>query len=567
MKTVAPPPGDPMESLVFAGITALLIFVALFAIGVLLSRLYRRASKETAFVKTGLGGANVIMDGGALVLPVFHGVVDVSLKTHKLVVKRTQQQALITNDKLRADVEVEFYVRVKKDSESVQAAAQTLGTRTNDPDALKELVEGKFVDALRSVAAGMKLEELHLKRADFVQKVRESASEDLAKNGLELESASLVGLDQTDQKFFNPDNSFDAEGLRLIKAITEAKRKERFDIEATTNVAIAERDREQTKARLEIERETETARLEQERSLAEQRATTQSQVASREAESKRLSEVARIEAERAAKEAMVDAERSVQERQIEVEKTLQLRRQESEAAVAEQSRAKSAAEKLAADARAEAAAAEERVRTAAAVEIADREKRVKLVKASEDAEREALAVTVAARAEREAAEARAVARRTEAEAQAEAEKLLAEALAAKLDVEAEGARKLTAAKNTIEDRVVGMEQRLRLIEALPAILAAATKPLERIESIKVVDVGGIGAGASHANGAAEGGMPASGSAALAEHVVSAALRHRVQAPVMDALLREIGVTDTGSMRGLLASLDEGSAPPPGPAAR
>ncbi len=96
MKTMAPPPGDLMESLVFAGITALLIFIALFAIGVLLSRLYRRASKETAFVKTGLGGANVIMDGGALVLPVFHGVVDVSLKTHKLVVKRTQQQALIT---------------------------------------------------------------------------------------------------------------------------------------------------------------------------------------------------------------------------------------------------------------------------------------------------------------------------------------------------------------------------------------------------------------------------------------------------------------------------------------
>lgn len=550
-----------MESLVFAGVVASVTVVALFAVGVVLSRLYRRASKETAFVKTGLGGARVIMDGGALVLPVFHGVVDVSLKTHKLVVKRTQQQALITNDKLRADVEVEFYVRVKKDSESVQAAAQTLGARTNDPDALKELVEGKFVDALRSVAAGMKLEELHLKRADFVQKVRESVSEDLAKNGLELESASLVGLDQTDQKFFNPDNAFDAEGLKRIKEITEAKRKERFDIEATTNVAIAERDREQTKARLEIERETETARLDQERSLAEQRAATQAQVAAKEAEGKRQAEVAQIEADRAAKEARVEAERSVQERQIEREKTLQLRRQESEAAVAEQSKAKSAAEKAAADARAEAAAAEERVRTAAAVEVAEREKRVKLVKASEDAEREALAVTVAARADREAAEARATAKRTEAEAQAAAEKLLAEALAAKLEVEAEGARKLTAAKNTIEERVVGMEQRLRLIDALPAILAAATKPLERIESIKVVDVAGIGAGAPAQGGGGEGHGPAAGAIGLAEQVVSAALRHRVQAPVLDALLGEIGVADAGSLRGLMSGLDGAPAAP------
>ena len=58
---------------------------------------------------------------------------------------------------------------------------------------LKELVEGKFVDALRSVAAGMTMHELHEKRADFVQKVQQVSSADLAMNGLELESVSLTG--------------------------------------------------------------------------------------------------------------------------------------------------------------------------------------------------------------------------------------------------------------------------------------------------------------------------------------------------------------------------------------
>jgi len=154
---------------------------------------------------------------------------------------------------------------------------------------------------------------------------------------------------------------------------------------------------------------------------------------------------------------------------------------------------------------------------------------------------------------------RSVARRTEAEAQSESEKLLAAALATRLEVEAEGARKLTAAKNTIEERVIAMEQRLRLIDALPAILAAATKPLERIESIKVVDVAGIGAGAPSAG--LDGVAPAGGGA-LAEQVVSAALRHRVQAPVLDSLLREIGVADSGSMRGLLNSVSEGQVPAP-----
>jgi uncharacterized membrane protein YqiK len=84
----------------------------------------------------------------------------------------------------------EFYVRVQPTAESIANAAQTLGRRTLQPEALKDLVEGKFVDALRAVAAEMTMEELHEKRVDFVQKVQRAVSEDLLKNGLELESVS-----------------------------------------------------------------------------------------------------------------------------------------------------------------------------------------------------------------------------------------------------------------------------------------------------------------------------------------------------------------------------------------
>ena len=42
-------------------------------------------------------------------------------------------------------------------------------TRTLEPEQLKELVEGKFVDALRTAAAEMTMEELHEKRGDLRQ--------------------------------------------------------------------------------------------------------------------------------------------------------------------------------------------------------------------------------------------------------------------------------------------------------------------------------------------------------------------------------------------------------------
>ena len=136
-------------------------FVALLAVGLIISRLYRRSSKEVSFVRTGFGGQRVIMNGGTLVLPVLHDVIPVNMNTLRLEVRRSNDQALITRDRMRVDVLAEFYVRVQPTIESIANAAQTLGQRTMKPEALRELVEGKFVDALRAVAAEMAMEELH----------------------------------------------------------------------------------------------------------------------------------------------------------------------------------------------------------------------------------------------------------------------------------------------------------------------------------------------------------------------------------------------------------------------
>ena len=122
------------EILVLAGI----ILVALVVIGVIIARLYKRSSKEVSFVRTGFGGEKVILNGGALVLPVLHEVIPVNMNTLRLEVKRATDQALITRDRMRVDVMAEFYVRVKPTAESIATAAQTLGKKTMSPQELKE---------------------------------------------------------------------------------------------------------------------------------------------------------------------------------------------------------------------------------------------------------------------------------------------------------------------------------------------------------------------------------------------------------------------------------------------
>ena len=229
--------------------------------------LYLRSSKERSFVRTGLGGQKVVLGGGAFVLPIVHDVIPVNMNTLRLEVARGRDKALITKDRMRVDVISEFYVRVKADANAVADAAQTLGTRTLEPEKLKELLEGKFVDALRTAAAEMTMEELHERRGDYVKRVRQVVAEDLRKNGLELEAASLTQLDQTAMEFFNPSNAFDAEGLTRLTEQIERRKKQRNDVEQDTMISIRSKNLEAEKLSLDIDREAEYARLQQEREV------------------------------------------------------------------------------------------------------------------------------------------------------------------------------------------------------------------------------------------------------------------------------------------------------------
>jgi uncharacterized membrane protein YqiK len=527
--------------------------------------LYLRSSKERAFVRTGMGGQKVVMNGGAFVLPIVHDVIPVNMNTLRLEVSRGRDKALITKDRMRVDVIAEFYVRVQASVEAISSAAQTLGQRTMQPELLKELLEGKFVDALRTVAAEMTMEELHEKRGDFVRRVREGVAEDLLQNGLELESASLTQLDQTAMEYFNPSNAFDAEGLTRLTEQIERRKKIRNDIEQDTMIQIRNKNLEAEKLSLEIDREAENARLQQERELEIARAAQRAELARERAEKQQLAERAeiiareqveraRIETERALEAERIAKERQIEAAEIERRKALELAEQQRAIAVAEQSKAQSEAQAAADRARALAVSEEERVFTARETEMAARRKAIELIAAAQEAEREALRLKVAAEAEKLAASDRGLAIRAQAEAEADAEKI--RALAARLhhEVEAEGVRLMNEAQNILTIEARSSAARLKLIEKLDAIIREQVKPMERIEGIKILHVDGLGGG----NGSAAPEMGGS----FADQVVNSALRYRAQAPLIDEMLKEIGL-EPGKV-GQIASnvIGAGSAKPP-----
>ncbi len=532
--------------------------IAFFAIIIFLTKLYRRASKEIAFVRTGVGGEKVVMNGGALVLPVFHETMPVNMNTLVLSVIRRDGEALITLDRLRIDVKAEFYVRVKPDSEAIAMAAQTLGQRTMQPEALKDLVEGKFVDALRSVAAGMTMNELHEQRADFVQKVQQVSSNDLAMNGLELESVSLTGLDQTSIEHFNANNAFDAEGLTKLTEQIEARKKLRNDIEQDTRVQMETKNLEADTKSYEIGRDKEYARLQQEREVEVRRASQTSEIAREQAERQREADGARIEAKKLVDAQQIEADRLVEEARIDQVRALEIARQEQQIAVQNKSREESQAKAEADAARAKAVAAEEQVTTSRESEVAERLKKIELIEAAKVAERDAIKIKVEAQAEKDAANNRAEAVRLEARGDADAEMLRAEADRVRFEVEAAGQRAINEAANILSMDQISLQTKMALLKVLPEVIRESAKPMEAIDSIKIVQVDGLTNGGK--SGGAGSGAPIGGTGNLATDAVSAALAYRAQAPVLDGLMKELGL-DGSSLGKMVEGAAEGTYVP------
>ena len=671
-------------------ITAILLAGIFIAVVVyLLYWLYQRSSKEVSFVRTGFGGEKVVLSGGALVLPIVHNVTLVGMKTLRIEVRRSGSAALITKDRMRVEVVAEFYLRVRSDRGSVAAAAQSLGGRTMDTEALKELVQGRFVDALSNVAARMTMDEMQEERGKYAGQVKELVEKVLAGNGLEMEAVSLTGLDQADIGVFNPSNAFDAEGLTRLTEQIETRKKRRNDIEQDTLIQIRNKDLETEKLSLDIDRESHYARLSQEQQIAVRRAGQRAAIAGEraardqeaeqaeiraqeeiekarilkekaveaeaalrearlteeieerrkhrndveqdtairiwqknlEAEKHHLEiekqteflrdvqkrEVAvhraqqqaeisreRAEREREAEEAEIRAREEVEKARIDQEKILELARirqaeetsrQDIERrrilAVEEKERAIAIAEKVreeletqvtVEEARAREAEAVEKITSVRETEGAERKKKIELILAALQAERESLIMTSLAGAEKAVAGER-----------AEADRFRSQAARLRYEVDAEGRRQLNEAENLRSDASRRSALRMKLIDHLESIIREAVKPMERIEAIKILQVEGLpgmsgafpggGAGGDASPGgpgaaaAPDGAAPGPrGRGSLADAIVSSALRYRAQAPFVDNLLQEIGMSPNEITRlgNLLQGGPEGEAAPDRP---
>lgn len=518
----------------FLTIVALIIFAILVIL--FLNRYYRKATREIALVRTGAGGQLVVTEGGCIALPFLHKVSEVNMKTSRLEIERLGPKSIITSDRLRVDVGAEFYVRVDPSPDGVATAAQALAGKSFRSSELADTLEGKLVDAMLSVAAGYTMDSLQDNRGKYSAEVSEILAPNLKQNGLVLESVSMTRLDQTPFHALDENNAFNALGMRRLSEIIAVNKKERAAIEADADVAVRQSQLDATKRKLTIDQEEEEATISQQRAIETARAKSMADVAEEQAAAEKRREAARIEREREVRIGEISRDRELNRQKLESELNVESAKADNAVALAAKKIEEAEAEARAKAAAAEEAKAEEQVRTARETAAAERDKALALIRAQEQAEVDDTRV---------ASEAGTVISMATAEAKALLER--AEASKTELLSKAEGTAALVAAENAQSAELMRLKLDEARLRALPNVVERLMKPTEKIESIRVNHITGVGQGSG-------GGGDGTGGNAV-NQVIDGVLGLALQLPAVKKLGEEVGLNISDGIKGVTGPLD------------
>lgn len=270
-------------------------FVLLLGLAAVVQRFYRKVEQGQAIIRNGMGGTRVSF-AGILVYPVLHRaeLMDISVKTVEIY--RHAKDGLVCKDNMRADIKVRFFVRVNKTNDDVKKVAQLLGcVRASDEDALVDLFDAKFSEALKTVGKRFDFTELYTAREQFRDDILAIIGTDL--NGYVLDDAAIDYLEQTPKEMLNPDNILDAEGIKKITDLTAKQQVMANQIDRNREMTIVKQNVEAREAILELEKQQAEAEAKQAREIAEANAREGAQAKIVQEQSRLQSENQRIATE------------------------------------------------------------------------------------------------------------------------------------------------------------------------------------------------------------------------------------------------------------------------------
>ena len=452
--------------LVVGAVLAFFVFIGIF-----IASMYKKVPQGYALIVNNLRAKPKVSFTGSIVIPVIHKMEVMKISLITLEVDRRGKDGLICRDNLRADITVAFYLRVNETQDDVLKVAKAISVdRASDKDAVNQLFNAKFSEALKTVGKQMEFLDLFENRIQFREKIVEVIGDDL--NGYALEDVAIDYLEQTPKSQLDPNNILDSEGIRRITEVTATQNVETNRLEKDEQLAITKKNVETQEALLSLERQEADATARQQREIATIKAREEAETQKVEAEEKLKSEQARIATEEQVsireenKMRQIEVAEQNRERAVVIEKEKVIRAQQMESvnrerevelSVIDKDKALEEERKIIAQTISERIAVEkkvaeeeERIKEVQEVSEADRQKQVKVLAAEASAQEELVHTVKRAEADEKKAEhkAREINMIAQAELEASAKKAEAE------KKEAEGTQATQAATGLAQAKVM-----------------------------------------------------------------------------------------------------------------
>jgi uncharacterized membrane protein YqiK len=380
------------------GVILLLVFLS-----ALVKAFLKKASPGTALIKTGFGLQQAaVSTSSAIVIPLLHKIETIDLTVKTVRIRRREHESLSCKDGIRAEVEVDFYIKINAIDEDIRRVASAVGcARASDIAILRELFEAKFSDALKTAGSKLTFDALYQNRIEFKKEIMKALGEDedsdVVLNGYKLDDVAIQYLEQLPLSQHDSENVLDSQGIKEIAQRTASQAEAANLRLREKEVRIAEQNQAAETRQLEITQDLEFKGERQKREIAETQSREHALAEKTRQEQESIAQQAGIARELAInlanqqKEQESSVAQKLKEQTISVadetkEKEIELARIRRESEVAEQLREKLKMLEETAKQEAEKIRAEEQAKTVQAVEVANREKEIEVIKAEQQAQ-------------------------------------------------------------------------------------------------------------------------------------------------------------------------------------
>ncbi|UQZ88489.1 hypothetical protein C4J81_04430 [Deltaproteobacteria bacterium Smac51] len=238
---------------------------------------YVKVSHGNIMIIYSSGKAPRVVFTGALIYPKIHKTEMMRISLMCVEIDHRGKEGLICKDNIRADITVAFYIRVNEYAPDILQVARDIGVDlASDHDTVSAHFAPKFSEALKTAAKQFTLDQLFEERLRFRNHIREIIDDNI--KGYILEDVAIDYLEQTPRSLLDPDNIYDAEGIRKITEMTAIQNIITNEIKRDQELTIHKKNLEARQAEMELERQRAELEAAHEREIETIRAREQGEL-------------------------------------------------------------------------------------------------------------------------------------------------------------------------------------------------------------------------------------------------------------------------------------------------